>query len=196
MASTRLKTLTGASFAGAAAACALAVAPAQADVGSSYPYSASGSRKPTSRLIGSADFNADGHADLLLLGGGSMATAPGDGRAASARSLPGPERVDDAAIADFNGDGIPDLVSAAKASGAIEVTVSLNLGDGRFARTAEACCRPTGATSPISRPAISTAMETPTSPSAAPTRSPTCAGTPAPCCFPSRPPFPPPMERR
>ena len=139
MASTPLRTLTGASLAGAAAACVLAVAPAQAEIGSSYPYLVSGGQKTDLAVVGSADFNADGRTDLLLLGGDSMATSPGDGKGdVGTPTTRGPEHVDDAAIADFDGDGIPDLVSAAKDSGTVEVTVSLNLGDGRFARTSEA----------------------------------------------------------
>ena len=60
MASTRVKTLTGASFAGAVAACALAVAPARAEIGSSYPYSRGREPKTDLAAIGAADFNADG----------------------------------------------------------------------------------------------------------------------------------------
>ena len=50
----------------------------------------------------------------------------------------GPEVVDASAIADFDGDGTPDLATAARNGNAIEVTVSRGLGSGTFAPAATA----------------------------------------------------------
>jgi FG-GAP-like repeat len=79
-----------------------------------------------------ADFNDDGHLDLTGLVGGAIEVWLNKGNG----TFPAPIFISGAGVAlasqatgDFNGDGIPDLVSASTGQ------VQLGLGDGRFGDT-------------------------------------------------------------
>ena len=107
---------------GAAAKVTLVPAP-----GSPLPISAT--------CVAIADFNRDGHKDLLLTVGTHLQTSFGDGsgkfRTIPDRDLDMSERATEMAIGDLNGDGYPDVVTADHD----RYSVSVFLGDGRGAFT-------------------------------------------------------------
>lgn len=122
-----------------AAFALLAAAPAAADIGSSYPYVTVNDYGSSAGVVGTADFNDDGHLDLVLRDRRALSIAKGDGVGGFAKATKrGPAIVDGVAIADFDGDGTPDLATAARAGGQIEVTISRGIGNGTFAAIATA----------------------------------------------------------
>jgi hypothetical protein len=129
MEATHLKAATAA----LAASALLAAAPASADSAGSYPYIPTQGYDASQAVVGTADFNGDGHLDLVLQGSRALSIAKGDGEGGFATpALRGPDVVDTVAIADFDGDGSPDLATAARNGGTIDVTVSRGLGNGTF----------------------------------------------------------------
>jgi hypothetical protein len=91
--------------------------------------------------IAAADFNGDGHLDLVTgnsLGSLSVLLGHGNGTFGNPRVLSAPAVTLAVVAADFNGDGFPDLASASAAAAPDApglVTVRLGGGDGTF-RTA------------------------------------------------------------
>jgi hypothetical protein len=83
--------------------------------------------------IATADFDRDGHLDLLLdIGGQALTILFGNGDGTFSTSLqltvPENENVQAMAVGDFNGDGKPDIAAVGK-----DVLIYLNQGDGTFA---------------------------------------------------------------
>src|SRR5262249_47477033 len=68
---------------------------------------------PDAQSISAIDFNADGKADLCLAGAGRVALMQNTGETLSEVSLPGATGARAAVWADYNGDGLPDLLLAA-----------------------------------------------------------------------------------
>jgi hypothetical protein len=87
--------------------------------------------------IAVADFNEDGIPDLAITdytspGGVTVLLGKGDGTFSAASSaLAAPDSADSITVADFNGDGIPDMAVSTPFSGTI--SVFLGNGDGTFA---------------------------------------------------------------
>jgi Bacterial Ig-like domain (group 3)/FG-GAP-like repeat len=105
---------------------------------------------PTSYPIAIADFNGDGIPDLAipLYGPNDIAIALGNGDGTFAApviaTVPGSNiEIGQIVVADFNGDGIPDLAVLAEADSST-VEILLGNGDGTF--TAEATNPPTSGT--------------------------------------------------
>jgi Bacterial Ig-like domain (group 3)/FG-GAP-like repeat len=84
--------------------------------------------------IATADFNADGKADLVVTnsesGTVSVLLGVGDGTFQSQVTYTVGREVDGIAVADFNGDGIPDLAVTNEADNTVGVL--LGIGDGTF----------------------------------------------------------------
>src|SRR5262249_49848421 len=79
-----------------------------------------------------ADFNRDGHADLLAAGGATVNAAVflGNGDGSFQGGIPAPVSGNGLAVADLNGDGIPDAVTTTIANNS--VFYALGNGDGSF----------------------------------------------------------------
>lgn len=115
----------------------LCAANASAEVGGSYPYVPVQDYATSLGLAGVADFDGDGHLDLVLQGDHSLEIAKGDGSGGfSTPTKRGPAAVDAVTIADFDGDGTPDLATAAQADGIVTITVSRGIGNGTFGAVA------------------------------------------------------------
>ncbi len=89
---------------------------------------------PSSVVVG--DFNGDGNADFVVVGGGStdgymrVLLGKGDGTFKAAVNYAAGESPSSVAVGDFNGDGKPDLVVVG--GGTYPMGVFLNNGDGTF----------------------------------------------------------------
>jgi uncharacterized protein (TIGR03437 family) len=89
--------------------------------------------------IATADFNGDGHADLMVANSNGVAVFFGDGNGAFNLSKTYLTSVASMAAlaADFNGDGKPDIAAVGNAGGTgSQVDLLLNKGDGTFTAAA------------------------------------------------------------
>ena len=68
---------------------------------------------PDAQAISVVDFNADGKTDVVLSSGSRLALLQNDGEALGETSLPGVSGSRASVWADYNGDGLPDLLVAA-----------------------------------------------------------------------------------
>jgi hypothetical protein len=100
----------------------------RAAASTSLPDLASQSREACGAV---ADVNLDGYLDLLFAGDGRVFVLLGDGRGGLGEPLLLPGIGYSVAVADFNGDGIPDVVGIAG-----QVTILLGQGAAEFTRTA------------------------------------------------------------
>jgi FG-GAP-like repeat/Abnormal spindle-like microcephaly-assoc'd, ASPM-SPD-2-Hydin/FG-GAP repeat len=78
-----------------------------------------------------ADLNGDGKLDILW-GGSQLLVFLGNGNGSVQNALINPNAGGLEAVADFNGDGIPDVISNAYQTHQFEVSISLGKGDGTF----------------------------------------------------------------
>ncbi len=91
-------------------------------------YSAVPRVDPDAQSISAISLNADGKTDLCLAGGGRVALLQNGGEALSELSLPGSTGSRAAVWADYNGDGLPDLLLATPTGPKLYT----NLGKGQF----------------------------------------------------------------
>jgi hypothetical protein len=75
-------------------------------------YSALGRVDPEAQAIATVDFDRDGKADLCLAGGSRVLLLQNSGEALGEIALPGARGCRAAVWADYNGDGLPDLLLA------------------------------------------------------------------------------------
>src|SRR5262245_52874874 len=83
---------------------------------------------PDAQLISALDFNGDGKLDLCLGGAGRVALLQNSGEAIAEVSLPGSTGCRAAVWADYNGDGLPDLLLATPSGPKLYT----NVGKGEF----------------------------------------------------------------
>jgi hypothetical protein len=83
---------------------------------------------PDAQSISAIDFNRDGKADVCLAGAGRVALLQNTGETLAEVSLPGGTGARAAVWADYNGDGLPDLLLATPAG----PKLFTNLGEGNF----------------------------------------------------------------
>jgi hypothetical protein len=88
------------------------------------------------RFVAVADFDRDGHVDLVVADSGSdtvsILLGNGDGTFQSAQSYAVGGVLESVAVGDFNGDGIMDLVLGVANEGSATIQVLLGQGDGSF----------------------------------------------------------------
>ena len=120
------------------AGCDKPLDPAEVGFAAPVPYMTGGSG-PIS--VQAADFNGDGRIDLAIINktSGDVAILLGNGDGSFQTAVPYPPGVNDSspialAVADFNGDGKPDLVvvNSSAAGGSSSISILLNNGDGTF----------------------------------------------------------------
>ncbi len=91
-------------------------------------YSALAQVGPEAQAISSVDMDGDGKADLCLAGGGKVVLLQNGGESLNEVMLPGASGCRAAVWADYNGDGLPDLLLATPAGPKLYT----NLGKGAF----------------------------------------------------------------
>jgi FG-GAP-like repeat/FG-GAP repeat len=91
-------------------------------------YSALTRVDPEAQAISSVDFDGDGKTDLCLAGGSRVVLLQNGGESLNEVALPGAGGCRAAVWADYNGDGLPDLLLATLAGPKLYT----NLGKGRF----------------------------------------------------------------
>ena len=91
-------------------------------------YSALARVDPEAQAISSVDFNGDGKTDLCLVGAGKVVLLQNGGESLNEVTLPGAAGCRAAVWADYNGDGLPDLLLAAPTGPKLYT----NLGKGAF----------------------------------------------------------------
>jgi hypothetical protein len=110
----------------------VAVLPGKGDGTFSQPLTADLTQPVTVSPSSAADFNRDGHLDLLV-SGTTLLPGKGDGRFGTPISVNSDSNIRSFVVGDFNGDGYPDLVDVG--NGFVEsqpLQVLLGNGDGTF----------------------------------------------------------------